>query len=108
MVIGNWRLAIGDWRLAIGNQWKREEASCRSETGAWSVEGGAWCVLRGAGGVLRRAGGVFRVYLFTCLRIEGGFDGEAAALKDMSVDHGGFDILMAEEFLDGADVVASL
>jgi len=66
--------------LAIGNQWKREEASCRSETGAWSVEGGAWCVLRGAGGVERVAWGVFRVYLCTCLRIEGRLDRQASAL----------------------------
>lgn len=26
----------------------------------------------------------------------------------MSVDHGGFDVFVPEEFLDGADVVASL
>ena len=51
---------------------------------------------------------VFRVYLCTCLRIEGGFDGEAATLKNVSVDHGGFDILVAEEFLDSANVVTGL
>jgi len=35
-------------------------------------------------------------------------DGEAAALEDMGVDHGGFDVFVAEEFLDGADVVIVL
>ncbi len=42
------------------------------------------------------------------LGVEGGFDGEAAALKDVGVDHGGFDVFVAEEFLDGADVVSVL
>jgi hypothetical protein len=40
--------------------------------------------------------------------VEGGFYGESAALQYMSVDHGGFDVLMPEEFLDGADVVSVL
>ena len=40
--------------------------------------------------------------------VKRGFDGEAAALEDVGVDHGGFDILVAEQFLDGADVVAIL
>ena len=51
---------------------------------------------------------MFRVYLCTCLRVEGGFDGEAAALKEVGVDHGGFDVFVAEQFLDGTDIVASL
>jgi hypothetical protein len=33
-------------------------------------------------------------------------DGETAPVEDVSINHGGFDILVAEEFLDGADVVA--
>jgi hypothetical protein len=49
-------------------------------------------------------------------RVEGGFDGEATALQDVGVDHGGFDVpstgsgrrFVAEEFLDGADVVVVL
>ena len=32
----------------------------------------------------------------------------AAAIEDVRVDHGGADILVAEQFLHGADVVASL
>ena len=40
--------------------------------------------------------------------VEGGFDGESAALEDMGVDHGGFDILVSEEFLNGADIVSVL
>ena len=32
------------------------------------------------------------------------FYGQAAALQDVGVDHGGFDVFVAEEFLDGADV----
>ncbi|MDO9128841.1 MAG: hypothetical protein Q7U34_03145 [Anaerolineales bacterium] len=50
--------------------------------------------------------------------VEGAFDGEAAAVEDVpfdypfvpqgmaqdrGVDHGGFHILVAEQFLDGAD-----
>jgi len=40
--------------------------------------------------------------------IQRGAHGQAAALEDVGVDHGGFDILVAEQFLDGADVVATL
>ena len=40
--------------------------------------------------------------------VQGAADGQAAALEDVGVDHGGFDILVAEQFLDGADVVATL
>jgi hypothetical protein len=32
----------------------------------------------------------------------------SASIEDVGVDHGGFDIFVAEEFLDGADVVAVL
>ena len=42
------------------------------------------------------------------LVVERASDGEAAALEDMGVDHGGFDIFVAEQFLNGADVVAVL
>ena len=42
------------------------------------------------------------------LAVEGGFDGEAAALENVGVDHGGFDIFVSEEFLYGANVVAIL
>lgn len=35
-------------------------------------------------------------------------DGQAAALENMSIDHGGAHIFVAEEFLYGADVVAGL
>jgi len=35
-------------------------------------------------------------------------DGEAALVEDMGVDHSGFDVGVAEEFLDGANVVAVL
>ena len=40
--------------------------------------------------------------------VEGGFDGEAAALEDVGVDHGSLDVFVAEEFLDGADIIACL
>ncbi len=33
---------------------------------------------------------------------------QTTALKDVGVNHGGFDIFIAEEFLDGANVVAIL
>lgn len=42
------------------------------------------------------------------LGVEGGFDGEAAALKDVGVDHGGFDVFVPEEFLNGSYVVVVL
>ena len=42
------------------------------------------------------------------LGIERAFDGEAAALEDVGVDHGGADILVPKKFLYGADVVAVL
>ena len=40
--------------------------------------------------------------------IEGAADGEGATLDDVGVDHGGADALVAEEFLDGVDIVAGL
>lgn len=40
--------------------------------------------------------------------VEGGFDGEAAALENVGVDHGGFYVFVSEEFLHGANVVAVL
>ncbi len=36
------------------------------------------------------------------------FDGHATALKNMSIDLGSFDIFVAKQFLDGADVIAVL
>ena len=39
--------------------------------------------------------------------VEGAADGVGAALEDMGVYHGGADVFVAEEFLDGADVVAA-
>ena len=35
-------------------------------------------------------------------------DSASTAIKDMDVDHGGFDVFVSEEFLDGANVVAVL
>lgn len=37
-----------------------------------------------------------------------GFDVVAAFIDDVGVDHGCFQILMAEKFLDGSDIVAVL
>ena len=42
------------------------------------------------------------------LWIEGAFYRAGAALKYMSVDHGGFYVFVAEQLLDGADIVAVL
>ena len=42
------------------------------------------------------------------LGVEGRFDGEAAEFHNVGVDHGGFDVFVAEEFLDGSDIVAGL
>jgi hypothetical protein len=38
--------------------------------------------------------------------VEGAFDASAATVEDVGVDHGGGYVAVAEEFLDGADVVA--
>ena len=35
--------------------------------------------------------------------VDGTADGQSAALEDMSIDHGGFDIFMPKQFLHGAD-----
>ena len=40
--------------------------------------------------------------------IEGTLDAEGAAVEDVGVDLGGADVGMAEQLLDGADVVAAL
>ena len=40
--------------------------------------------------------------------VEGAADAEAASVEDVGVDHGGGDVGVAEELLDGADVVAAL
>src|SRR5512136_578475 len=42
------------------------------------------------------------------LLIQGTLYGPCAALEHMGVDHGGFDILVTEQFLDGTDVVTIL
>ena len=39
-------------------------------------------------------------------RVEGAGDGERAGLEDVSVDHGGGDVLVAEQLLHSADVAA--
>ena len=39
------------------------------------------------------------------LSIERATDGKAAAIKDMGIDHRRFDVFVAEEFLDGANIV---
>jgi hypothetical protein len=38
--------------------------------------------------------------------VEGATDGEGAAVQNVGVDHGRGDVVVAEKFLDGADVVA--
>jgi len=38
--------------------------------------------------------------------VGGAADGEGSAVEDMGVDHRGADVVVAEEFLHGADVVA--
>jgi hypothetical protein len=40
--------------------------------------------------------------------VEGAADGEGATIEDVGVDHGGGDVAVTEELLDGADVVARL
>src|SRR5688500_16314834 len=40
------------------------------------------------------------------LAVEGALDASGAAVEDVGVDHGGGDVFVAQEFLDGTDVVA--
>ena len=40
------------------------------------------------------------------LIVQGTFDRQSAAVENMCIDHGGFDILMTQQFLDCADIVA--
>jgi hypothetical protein len=40
--------------------------------------------------------------------IKGADHSSSAAIENVGIDHGGFDIFVTEEFLDGADVVAVL
>ncbi len=40
--------------------------------------------------------------------VEGAADGQAAPLEDVGVDHGGLEVFVAEQVLDGADVVTAL
>src|SRR2546425_506667 len=42
------------------------------------------------------------------LPVEGAADATATAVEDMGVDHGGGDVAVAEQLLDGSDVVAAL
>ncbi len=43
-----------------------------------------------------------------CYLIQRAFDRQSAALEDMGVDHGGANVLVAEQFLNGADIVTTL
>jgi hypothetical protein len=36
------------------------------------------------------------------------FDSESTTLEDVGVDHGGFDIFVSEQFLDGTNIVTVL
>jgi hypothetical protein len=40
--------------------------------------------------------------------VERAADPERAGLQDVGIDHRGADVLVAEEFLDGADIVSGL
>jgi hypothetical protein len=42
------------------------------------------------------------------LKIQRAAHRPAAAFQDVGVDHGGADVFMPEEFLDGADIIAGL
>src|SRR5690349_941894 len=41
------------------------------------------------------------------LGVEGTLDGQSPAVQDVGVDHGGLDILVPEQLLDGSDIVAA-
>src|SRR5450759_905083 len=40
--------------------------------------------------------------------VQGAADGQASPVEDVGIDHGRFDVLVAQKFLDGADVVVVL
>ena len=53
----------------------------------------------------------YRYFIFCCLFpyfVEWRFDSQSPAVEYMSVDHGRFDILVPQQLLDRADVVAIL
>lgn len=54
------------------------------------------------------AGGVCGGNAGASQRVEGAADAAGAEAEDVGVDHGGGDVAVAEELLDGADVVAAL
>src|SRR5213593_719528 len=55
---------------------------------------------------LRRIGGLMRSPAVAF--VQGAADTAAAAIEDVGVDHGGADVAVADELLDGPDVVAGL
>src|SRR5437773_5996396 len=60
-------------------------------------------------GVRARAWGSGRVRRAMCEpQVEGAADAPAAAIEDVGVDHGRGHVAVAEELLDGADVIAGL
>ena len=42
------------------------------------------------------------------LGIQGASDGKGSPVEDVRIDHGGGDVPMAEELLDGSDIVSAL
>jgi hypothetical protein len=50
----------------------------------------------------------YGLYMSVLERVKRTTDAVAAAVEDVCVDHGGANVLMAEEILDGTDVVACL
>jgi hypothetical protein len=51
-------------------------------------------------------GGSGHVTDLSSQEIERATDAQGALVEDVSVDHGGADVLVAQEFLDGPDVLA--
>lgn len=45
---------------------------------------------------------------FMFLIVQGTFDREPAPLENVGIDHGGFDVFVSEEFLNGTNVIAIL
>jgi hypothetical protein len=47
-------------------------------------------------------------YLVTSSGVKWAFNGQSSALKHVSINHGGFHILVTKQFLDRTDIVAIL
>jgi hypothetical protein len=119
---GGWRLEVGDWRLVIGNWFARSRQGCadfRQGCRGYPGFGKGHRALREVAATSVETARALFVQLSRRERTARTARPsttaanpstwlhsvqDAASDQDRGVDHGGFDIFVAEEFLDGADI----